>query len=215
VESFGLRVVALQSLLFQRPELTLFGTAEARAKTANRLRMLCDAASEIGATVLVFGSPKNRQRGLLSLEAADEIAVPFFGALGDHAHSRGVSLCIEPLPTSLGCDYIHTAEDGARLARKVGSQGFALHLDASALHANRETPEHAVAGSIDVLRHFHISETGYVEPGASGVDHSGMAAALRAHGYAGAVSIEMTSVPTADSGPRVRAALDYARSVYV
>ena len=62
-ENRGLPIVALQSLLFGHPELTLFGTEEARAKLLTYLSGMVSLARDLGAEVLVFGSPKNRNLG--------------------------------------------------------------------------------------------------------------------------------------------------------
>ena len=84
-EDRGLRIVSLQSLLFGRPELQLFGSAAIRAALADYLRRVIDFGAELGAHALVFGSPKNRLRGSLSIGEANDIAIPFFRQLGEHA----------------------------------------------------------------------------------------------------------------------------------
>jgi len=58
----GVRVVALQALLFGKPHLTLFGGEQVRRETFEYLAGMIERAGLLGAGVLVFGSPKNRQR---------------------------------------------------------------------------------------------------------------------------------------------------------
>ena len=57
----GLRIVAMQALLFGRPELTVFG--EARKQTLEYLCGVARLGGRLGAGALVFGSPRNRARG--------------------------------------------------------------------------------------------------------------------------------------------------------
>ena len=109
VEGAGLQIVALQSLLFQRPDLQLFGDAEARRGLFDHLLGMAELAARLGATRLVFGSPGNRRRGELSVEQADEIAVDLFARLGAAAADRGVCFCIEANPVDYKCDYLTDA----------------------------------------------------------------------------------------------------------
>jgi D-psicose/D-tagatose/L-ribulose 3-epimerase len=61
IEASGLRIVALQSLLFQRPELQLFGDAEARQGLHDHLVGMARLASRLGATRLrLAGQPPAR-----------------------------------------------------------------------------------------------------------------------------------------------------------
>src|SRR5262249_53724170 len=86
----GLPIVALQALLFGRPELVLFGDAPTRRRTLEYLSGMIDLACALGAGALVFGSPKNRLVGDRSRAEAVAIADASFRALGEHAASRGV-----------------------------------------------------------------------------------------------------------------------------
>ena len=192
IESAGLRVVALQSLLFQRPELQLFGDADARRGLHDHLVGMARLASRLGATRLVFGSPGNRRRGDLPVEQADEIAVDVFARLGSVAADLGVCFCIEANPTAYNCDYLTDAVASTAFVRAVDSPGVRLHLDTACMAlAGDDAPERVRAGA-DVLAHVHASapQLGAVGPGGP-VDHDVMAAALRAVDYDGHVSVEM------------------------
>src|SRR3990172_927424 len=59
-ESRGLRVVAMQALVFGRPDLRLFGPPDSREELARHLVGMIGLAADLGAHVLVFGSPRNR-----------------------------------------------------------------------------------------------------------------------------------------------------------
>ncbi len=187
----GLVVPALQSLLFGRPDLNLFEPQTRDAFTQYLVGML-DVAVDLGAGVLVFGSPRNRLRGALPVQEAFAVATAAFREIGAEAACRGVRLCIEPNPPAYGCDFVTTAEEGAALVRAVGSEGFGLHLDTAGLHLVGADPAGEVARHAALLRHCHLSAPSLAPVGIPcGVDHSGVIAALRAAGYPGWVSIEM------------------------
>ena len=132
-EARGIRIVALQALLYGKPGLTVFGTPAARRTTLHYLKGLIAQATRLGAEVLVFGSPGNRQRGSLPPDEARAIAVEFFRELGDNAQEHGVTFCIEPNPVEYGCDFVTTVREGIDLVDAVGRPGFGLHLDTAGM----------------------------------------------------------------------------------
>jgi D-psicose/D-tagatose/L-ribulose 3-epimerase len=189
-EARGLRIVALQALLFGRPELTVFG--EARERTLQYLSGVVRLGGRLGAGALVFGSPRNRARGALPAADAWRSAVGFFRTLGSAAAAAGTCVCIEPNPKRYGADFITTSEEALRLVEEVASPGFGLHLDAAcALLASEDFPAR-LRKSAHVLRHVHLSEPDLAPVRAGGtLDLPSISAALREIGYSGWVSVEM------------------------
>jgi sugar phosphate isomerase/epimerase len=194
-ERHGLPIVALQALLFERPDFRLFGVVHQRAEMTAYLAGIFRLARWLGAEVLVFGSPKNRLRGPLTDEETGSIAVPFFRELSRLAADQEVTLCIEPNPSAYGCDYVRRAEEGIELVRAVNQPGFGLHLDAAGMTLSGDDPAIIFPSALPCWRHFHVSEP-YLAPVGSGMDHEPLASALRASGYDRWVSIEM-KVPAA------------------
>jgi len=193
-ESFRIEIVALQSLLFDRPDLELFAGVDTRAEMLRYLSEMNQLGARLGARVLVFGSPRNRQRHGLSDDEAAGIAVPFFRSLAADAAACGVTFCIEPNPEKYGCDWITTSAEGLRLVEAVGSEGFGLHLDAGGMTLSAEDPMTSIAACAHVLKHFHISEPGLAAVGSAvsdGARHDEFARALDSAGYSGWKSIEM------------------------
>lgn len=187
----GIEIVALQALLFGRPELTLFDSDERRRATGDYLGGICRIASALGAPTLVFGSPKNRRKGKLPARTADEIAVEFFRAVGEVAVEHDTCLCIEPNPATYGCDFVTTSAAGLALVDAVNHPGFGLHLDAATLTLAGEDPEVAIEHCAGRIRHFHVSEPELGRVGFGSVDHDAVARALRRTDYANWVSLEM------------------------
>jgi D-psicose/D-tagatose/L-ribulose 3-epimerase len=189
-ESAGLEIVAFQALLFGKPELSVFGTPAVRRRAADYLRKIIALAGQLGARALVFGSPKNRQRGELTWEEALTVAVPFFRALGEEAQGWGVCLCIEPNPVEYGCDFVTCIDEGIALVDAVAHPGFGLHLDTGGMKLAQESPARGIARAGQRSRHFHVS-TPYLKAIEPDPLHAECARALRQVGYQGWVSIEM------------------------
>jgi sugar phosphate isomerase/epimerase len=214
-ERQGLPIIALQALLFGRSDLTLFDAPETRSQTLEYLRGMIDLAARLGAEVLVFGSPRNRQAGTRPRAEVEAIAREAFGALGDFAHKRGVAFCIEPNPTAYQCDYITSAEQGANLVERVGSPGFQLHLDAGAMTLAGDSFASIFARVRGYWRHFHISEPNLAPIASTAVDHRALAAAAHRTAYDRWYSIEMKEVT--DGRPwtgTLGASLELVRDLY-
>ncbi|ROO58751.1 sugar phosphate isomerase/epimerase [Micromonospora sp. Llam0] len=185
----GLPVVAAQSLLYGRPELTVFGPR--REDLVAYLCRVIDLCAAMGATALVFGSPRNRRRDGLPVEMADRIAADVFGRLARRAHAAGTSLCLEANPAEYGADYLVRAEEAARLVAAVDSPGLRLHLDTACMALAGDDAAACVDRFAPLLRHAHLSEPDLAAVGTPDRAHADFVAALRAVGYDRYLSVEM------------------------
>ncbi|OXM86531.1 sugar phosphate isomerase/epimerase family protein [Paenibacillus rigui] len=188
----NIELVAMQSLLFGRPDLTIFGGSQKRQETLDYLIKIIQLGVQIGIKVFVFGSPKNRLIGDIHKDAINEIAANFFLKLGEVADSYGAVFCIEPNPRDYGCDFILNTSEAIELVKSVNHNGFGLHLDAAAMTLNLEDISLTIENAIGYIKHFHISEP-YLEPiGSSGkVNHYLISSVLKKLNYSNYLSIEM------------------------
>lgn len=213
---YGISVVAFQSMLFARPDLKIFESEENRKECFEYMSKFLKLAGIMGAQKLVFGSPKNRQRGNVALEEARLIVVQFFSELSTVATENGVTLCLEPNAPQYNCDFITNAEEGAELVRTVNSPGFKLHLDTACMALAGDDIAHAITLSKDILEHFHISSPMLEQvEDRSDVNHRAAAHALQAIGYDKFVSIEMRPGDSGENVARVERAVKFAQGVYI
>jgi D-psicose/D-tagatose/L-ribulose 3-epimerase len=214
-EKRGLRIVALQALLFGKPHLTLFDDEPARRQTLDYLTGMIERAGQLGARALVFGSPKNRQRRERSPGEAWDIAVPFFRELGAVARRHGVSFCIEPNPPHYGCDFVTTVAEGIELVDAVADDGFKLHLDTAAMSLAGDSPTASITAAGRRCKHFHVSAPYLAEVGGGTVAHGVFARALCAADYDGWISIEMGEVTQGQTWAEpVDRSLTFVRTAY-
>jgi D-psicose/D-tagatose/L-ribulose 3-epimerase len=203
-EDRGLPIVSIQSLLFGRPDLRLFGDARARADMLGYLRRIIEMSAWLGARSLVFGSPKNRLRGSLSMADALEIAAGFFRVIGEHARDHGVIFCIEANPPAYGCDFITTTQEAVDLCLVVNHPAIRLNADLGGITMSNEDVRPTLRAAASFVGHFHASEPNLAELGAA-ADHGAAAEALEAIGYSGWVSIEMRPAGGADDDKNIAA----------
>jgi D-psicose/D-tagatose/L-ribulose 3-epimerase len=208
----GIEIVALQSLLFGRPDLTVFGTHETRLAMVEYLAGLCRLARWLGATRLVFGSPANRRPGSLDAEARDRIGTAFFRAVGARAADEGTVVCIEPNPAEYGCEWIQSVAEAGALVEAVDHPGFGLHLDAGGMLLRGDTAgDVAAALARPGVCHLHASDPMLAPLGAghagSAAWHQTLASTLAGADYDGCVSLEMRRQPDGDRADLLRASV--------
>jgi len=189
VEAAGLQIPSLQSVLFQRPELQLFGSPDVCRELLQHLTFCADLAAGLGASCVVLGAPRNRDRGALSDADALEHATNVFLKAAEAYQQRGVSIGFEANPTQYGCNFATDSGTAAELVRRVGSPGFRLHLDTACLRLAGEDVAETVAKNVAEMAHFHVSEPDLGEFPAGTVDHRETAQALAS--YRNWVSLEM------------------------
>lgn len=212
-EARGISIVALQGILFGKPQLELLGSAQQQAGFEAHLVAMSGLAGRLGASVLVLGAPRNRLRRALSEDAAIARAVPVLRAVAAAAAAHGCRLCVEPNPERYGGDFVRDIREATRLVHAVDHEGFGLHLDAGAIAITAETDQDVVDAA-RVAAHFHISEIDLAPIGSGSVDHVHVASLLARASFAGWRSVEMRPPERGGWTGIMRAAMDAAVATY-
>lgn len=213
---YDITISAFQSMLFARPDLKLFESDTNRQETIEYMARFLELAGTMNASKLVFGSPKNRQRGGMSIEKASQVASAFFGELGDVALKNNVILCLEPNARQYNCDFITNATEGSHFVRQVNNHGFGLHLDTACMALAGDDFGASIRESKDILEHFHISVPMLAQVGSrDGVNHQSAAEALREIGYDKFISIEMRPGEVGTNAARVEEAVKFVQKMYL
>lgn len=192
-EDHGIEITGMQALLFGTTGLNVFGESKSQEAMLEHLRAVCRIGGGLGATRLVFGSPKNRERSGLSDAHALEQAVSFFRRLGNAAQEYGVIICLEPNPTRYGANFMTTSEETAHVVVEVCHGAIRMQFDTGALTINGESPEDVLEINAGLIGHVHASEPDLVPLGDGGTDHRLMHKTLQQHLPDHIVSIEMVA----------------------
>lgn len=175
----GISIVGMQSLMFGTTGLNIFDTPESQSAMLKHLDSICRIGGELGATRLVFGSPRNRDRSGLTDEEAHDVAVRFFRKLGDLAQKHGVLVCLEPNPACYGANFMLDSKSTAHVVRDIGHPSIWMQLDTGSSTINGEDPALVLADCVDLIGHVHLSEPQLLPIGDGATPHAQWAPLLR------------------------------------
>ena len=193
VAESGLETIGLHWLLAKTEGFYLTSPdPEVRRKTARYLVELAEATAALGGSVMVFGSPK--QRDLLpgvNYDQAIGYAAEVFASIMPSVAACGVDFCLEPLAPS-ETNFLNSIAEAETLIRRVGHDRFKLHMDVKAQSSDPGgTVPELIARHAKGAGHFHVQDTNLKGPGMGDVDFGPIVRALVASGYDRWVSVEV------------------------
>jgi sugar phosphate isomerase/epimerase len=206
----GIAINGMQGLLFGTSGLNMFGSAEVQSAMLAYLDGICRIAAGLGATKLVFGAPKHRDRSGFPDAQANNMAKEFFRRLGDIAAQHGVTFCIEAVPAGYASNFLLTHAQAAAMVREVDHAAIRLLLDSGTIAGNGEDYVKVIHEHAGLVAHVHISEPGLVTLGDGATDHAAMAAQLRACLPEQTLTLEMLPLQNEDNFVALERAINVA-----
>ncbi len=189
----GIEVIGLHWLLARTEGYYLTTPDRAvREATAYYLSALAEATKDLGGSLMVLGSP--RQRDLLpgvTYDQAVDYSIEVFEEILPVLDSFGVDLCLEPLAPS-ETDFLNTCDQAMALIERVGHPRLKLHMDvkAQSSEAGTTVPD-LIRQFAPRAGHFHAQDVNLRGPGMGDVDYGPILAALVESGYDRWVSVEV------------------------
>ena len=119
-----------------------------------------------------------------------------FMAICDYASQKNVLVALEPQERT-NLNNINSTRDGVTWVEQIGAENLGLLLDT--YHMNLEDPS-VMAGFVEAAKytmHVHISDTDRLAPGKGKIDFTNVMRTLRAIGYNGYLSVEISQPPDA------------------
>ena len=188
----GLEIIGLHWLLAKTTGYYLTSPdAAVRRATAEYLKELARCCRDLGGSILVFGSPM--QRNVLAGVTRDEAmkyAAEVFQAALPAFEEHDVVLAVEPLGPAEG-NFLNHAADGVKLIEMIGSSHARLHLDCKAMSSEGPPIPQIIRENADYLVHFHANDANKLGPGFGEIDFVPIFGALGEVGYNGWVSVEV------------------------
>lgn len=191
LNKYNIKPIAMQSLLFWKPELKLFDQ-EWNGKLFDYLVGLIDFWSELWIKSLIFWSPKNRIYEGISKEEAIKIATIFFRKIWDYANKKWVNICIEPNPEIYWWNFMCNTRETLDFIKGINNPWIKLHLDLWTIIANNEDLA-IITEAKNYITHFHISEP-YLEVITDRKEHTKIVELLRWYDWYCSIEMKWTSI---------------------
>jgi sugar phosphate isomerase/epimerase len=193
VADSDLATIGLHWLLAQTEGFYLTSPDPAvRRRTADYFLALAEATRDLGGSLMVLGSPK--QRDLLPGVTYDQAcgsAVEVFQAIMPAIGAMGVELCLEPLAPS-ETNFLNTCAQAIEVIARVNHPHIKLHMDVKAQSSETgATVPELIARHAASAGHFHAQDVNLRGPGMGDVDFEPILDALVASGYDRWVSVEV------------------------
>jgi len=162
-----------------------------RARSVGVIHALCGLAADLGAKLLIHGSPVQRQ-----LEPGDEAegkkrGIESFAAAAAAAEKAGVTYLVEPLaPQDTG--FVTSVDEALEIVRAINSPALKTMIDCSAMgRAGFDVP--ALIRKFlptGLVAHIHLNDPNRRGPGEGEMKFGPILSALFEMKYAGMASIE-------------------------
>ena len=188
----GVEIVGLHWLLASPEGLYInHPDGRIRKRTQDYIKALINFCGDLGASIMVHGSPKQRnlQRRWDSGECW-KWAVDLFAGCTDLMAEVGVTYCIEALTTN-ETNFITSMADALRLAADVDHPNFQTMMDTKAADAENKTHVDVIAQGGKAIRHVHVNDPNLRGPGFGDLKFAPILGALNDRGYGGYVSVEV------------------------
>ncbi|MGG5809409.1 sugar phosphate isomerase/epimerase family protein [Falsiroseomonas sp. CW058] len=189
-EAEGAPVTSLHWLLVAPAGLSVTTADPAiRARTLDVMQRLVGLAADLGAGLLVHGSPKQRHVAAEGDAARAEEAMAMAGAW---AAEHGLTYCLEPLDAGQ-TNWARTVAEAVEIVRRVASPGLRTMLDVSAAGNGEAEPAAALLRRFvptGLIAHVHLNDRNRRGPGQGGDRFAPVLVALRETGYGGFCAVE-------------------------
>jgi D-psicose/D-tagatose/L-ribulose 3-epimerase len=194
-EEAGIAITGLHWLLVKPKDLSATSADDAVFEATLEVGLaLVELCAELGGSVLVHGSPKQRllPDGAEGKATARARALSYFERVGRAAEAAGVTYCVEPLGTA-ETNFINTVGEAAQLLDELGVAGLATMVDAKAA---LQDEAQAVPDLLDrwlptgKLAHIQLNDADGAAPGQGETAFAPIVAALKRNAYKGVVAIE-------------------------
>jgi len=196
IRDAGLECVGLHWLLKAPPGLHITTPdIGVRRRSWDAVRFLVDFCREVGGSLVVLGSGKQRGTQGISREAAATILRDELAGFAPHLKQSGVTLLLEPLQVQV-TDVLNGLHEARAIIDSIGSPWVASMLDFHNSQDELDSWESLIADHADIIRHVHLNEVDGHHPslvGRPGRTRSAYAAAFAAlaeTGYRGWISLE-------------------------
>ncbi len=191
----GIEIVGLHWLLVKPAGLYInHPDGSIRKKTQNYLKELVDLCADLGGSILVHGSPQQRNiRENWDPAETWKLARETFQICAEAAQSRDVYYCLEALTTA-DTNFINTMDQALRMVDEIGHPNFQTMLDCRSIYASTKSElPRVLEETLETgkLKHVHVNDPSGRGPGFGELQFAPLLKTLHAADFPGYISVEV------------------------
>lgn len=190
---YGVPITGLHYLMIAPKGLSITSSDKAvRERSTDVMRRLCDLAAELGAKLLVHGSPNQRLLEPGKEAEQTKYGIECFAKAAEAAAKNKVVYLLEPMSVK-STGFINTVEQAVKVVRDINSPGLSTMLDCSAAGHSETNPIPDVLKKwipSGLIAHVHFNDPNRRGPGEGELAIAPIVQALRDAGYKGDAAIE-------------------------
>lgn len=189
--AYGLEIAGLHWLLVSPEGLHVASeNPETRQRTREYLCELARFAHDLGAPVMVFGSPKQRSaEPPIIVEQAETYWLESLSPALDLCCDFGVKILLEPLPAA-ETNVANRLADAVRLTQIFAHPALKTIFDVKSALSETNAPAELLESYFSEIAHVHLNDSNRRAPGYGGTDFAPILQTLQANGYSGWCSVE-------------------------
>ena len=149
----GIKIFGMQSILYGYEDFNIFKSEFDRNRLLEVIININKIAKKLGVKFITFGCPKNRFR---NKHQSTGLAVDFFRKISKNL-SKGITLCIEPIPKIYNNNFLINTKDVLNFLEKVNRKNILCQLDMSAMKINKDNLRNILKFK-KYVGHIHISD---------------------------------------------------------
>lgn len=193
-EKAGIAITGLHWLLVTPEGLSITSSDPAiRENSLDVIRALVELCGDLGGSVLVHGSPNQRQLpDGPEAETARKLGIEAMAFAAEAAEKAGLTYCLEPLSPDQ-TNFVTSIAEAVDIVDQIGSPALRTMIDTSAAGRGEREP---VADLIsrwlpdERVVHIHLNDTNRRAPGQGKDDFPAIMRALKDVGYNGIAGVE-------------------------
>lgn len=189
----GVPITSLHYLMIAPQGMSITSSDKnVRTFTVEVMRALCDLAAELGAKLLIHGSPHQRQLEPGKEAEGTKRGIEAFAAVAEAANKNGVVYLLEPL-SHKNTGFVNTMAQAVDIVRSINSPGLKTMLDCSAAGTSETKSIPEVLREwipSGLVAHIHFNDPNRRGPGEGDLAIAPIVAALNETGYKGDAAIE-------------------------
>lgn len=189
----GLPITSLHYLMVAPKGLSITAKdSSVRSRTIGVMRGLVELAAELGAKLMIHGSPLQRQLEPGDEEDGRKRGVEYFAAAGEAARAAGVTYLVEPLARE-HTGFVNSVEEAAAIVRSIDNPALRTMLDCSAAGLSEAESIPEVLRKwlpTGLIGHIHFNDPNRRGPGEGSLPFGPIVAALHQGKYQGIAAVE-------------------------